>query len=168
MKKPATYRSKLSSRSASLARTHRRRHVEARATARWLAEWRSRFALFILHSAFCTVAHSARRKTKHHLNSASSGNTPKKTNFVWVLSNFTLETASPSFWVAWNGPRRGSGPYRIRAFRRSGRRDRSEFLSAVGAEAGSRPSGEVKSSICPSHQPSNRFVLAFPVPLCAP
>ena len=69
MKKPATYRSKLSSRVPTGS---------------------------VGTISFCTVTPSAHRRTKHHLNSASSGNTPKKTNSVGVLLNFAPVPASPS------------------------------------------------------------------------
>ena len=57
----------------------------------------SSFGLVLSSYAVGTAAPSARRKTRHHLNSASSGNTPKKTNSVGVLLNFRVSSWSASY-----------------------------------------------------------------------
>jgi len=87
MKKPATYRSNPSSR-ASLPRVVQRSGVAIRRCEASQGPWQS-------HFAFCTVTHSARQKTKHHLNSALVGGSLEKKEFCRGFVEFCA-ARSPS------------------------------------------------------------------------
>ena len=89
MKKPATYRSKLSAR-ASLPRAFSPVTDPANGGANGGVVQRSGVAI-----PFCTVTHNARLQTLHHLNSALVGEYPKKIKFCRDYVEFLAGHCSP-------------------------------------------------------------------------